>query len=242
MRFSFLVFIFLLFISPVTKADNQADFSKQFLAKDFTNLLLPNSEFLGYIGNNFQRLHVEFTSIKKDAKDPSIYHVVGNTMVKENKQNFFGEIKITELDGEYFDFSNYKSVGNDTDDEYFALNPKAWGTLSAKYEFRENQSEPHSGKFSGVMSLDWLLGNKDQLLYHRVGPNDGYSNNQYLGTWTSYKTKLSKKANWGEYRIPESMFPEYDFDVGASEFSPNPKYERQGWPQDGHYGYATEKN
>ncbi len=41
----------------------------------------------------------------------------------------------------------------------------------------------------------------------------------------SYKTNISKKCNFGDYRIPESV----NLDIGAGEFSPDPKFFDKGW-------------
>ena len=55
--------------------------------------------------------------------------------------------------------------------------------------------------------------------------SDDYRNNQFVGTWTSYKTGVKKVANWGICRIPCSG----DLDWGAAEFSPAPEYRKYGW-------------
>lgn len=57
------------------------------------------------------------------------------------------------------------------------------------------------------------------------GISDSYYNNSCVGTWRSYRSKSEKKCNWGEYRIPGCG----DLDIGAGEFSPNPKYFKYGW-------------
>ena len=54
---------------------------------------------------------------------------------------------------------------------------------------------------------------------------DGFYNNQFVGTWTSYKTNSSKKCHWGDFRIPESG----DLDSGDGEFIVNEKYAKNGW-------------
>lgn len=46
-----------------------------------------------------------------------------------------------------------------------------------------------------------------------------------MGTWTEYNSNEMKCSNWGERRIPFSG----DLDIGAGEFSPNPKYFDKGW-------------
>ena len=66
----------------------------------------------------------------------------------------------------------------------------------------------------------------DRLLYDDIGrDSDDYSNNQFLGTWTSFRTNANKRCAWGQYRIPHSG----DLDIGAAEFSVNPKYINNGW-------------
>jgi hypothetical protein len=54
---------------------------------------------------------------------------------------------------------------------------------------------------------------------------DGFSNNQFIGNWTSYKTNISKTCNWGDYRIPNCD----NLDIEVGEFSVNEKYIKNGW-------------
>jgi hypothetical protein len=54
---------------------------------------------------------------------------------------------------------------------------------------------------------------------------DGYRNNQWQGTWRSYKTGAAKVCNWGDWRIPESG----GLDTGAGEFIPADEYLGNGW-------------
>ena len=53
----------------------------------------------------------------------------------------------------------------------------------------------------------------------------GMSLTAFAGTWKSNKTKKSKLCAWGQYRVPNSG----GLDVGAGEFSVNPKYAKNGW-------------
>ncbi len=54
---------------------------------------------------------------------------------------------------------------------------------------------------------------------------DGYSNNLFTGTWSSYGGSMTKPCNWGDYRIPNCG----DLDSGDGEFVPNEKYRSKGW-------------
>jgi hypothetical protein len=96
----------------------------------------------------------------------------------------------------------------------------------ADYELREKPGQPKSGVFRGVARTNWYVDKNGQLRYdelYRAG--DGYRNNQFVGTWTSYTTQKSLRCNWGDYRIPNSG----DFDIGAGEFNPASTYYSQGW-------------
>jgi len=71
-----------------------------------------------------------------------------------------------------------------------------------------------------------LIDRNGRLQYDEVMVGaDGWRNNQFAGTWTSYRTKASKPASWGDSRIPVAG----DLDIGAGEFSPDEKYLAHGW-------------
>jgi len=54
---------------------------------------------------------------------------------------------------------------------------------------------------------------------------DGYYNNQCKAAWTSYKTRKSKKCNWGDFRMPDSE----ELDQGTGDVSINEKFIKFGW-------------
>ncbi|EKY05735.1 hypothetical protein HMPREF9075_02615, partial [Capnocytophaga sp. oral taxon 332 str. F0381] len=83
-----------------------------------------------------------------------------------------------------------------------------------------------TGVFEGKVLLRWYINNKGVFSYDTIDNfSDDYNNNQFIGTWTSYKTGVKKVANWGAHRIPCSG----DLDIGAAEFMPNEKYYKYGW-------------
>lgn len=65
--------------------------------------------------------------------------------------------------------------------------------------------------------------------------SDRYYNNAFVGIWQSYSAGKEKICNFGEYRIP---FIKPDFDIGAGEFYPNPKYKDNGWQR---YSYLDDE-
>jgi hypothetical protein len=62
---------------------------------DYSSIWLQqNDAIIGFIGENFQRIRVKFTSIVKSTEDSTKYHVFGKSMVKDNICVFIGEIKL----------------------------------------------------------------------------------------------------------------------------------------------------
>lgn len=181
--------------------------SKEILSKnDFSNIFSVN-DILGYIGDG-QRLYIHFDKINKDSLDSSVYHVIGESRVKENVCTFAGDIKI-------------KSIKK-TPNNYYNLNRY---TLSASYYFKEKQCTYGTGQFIGRVKSMFFCYN-DSVYYDEIECGaDSYCNNQFEGVWKSYKTNLCKKANFGINRIPNSDF----LDVGSDEFRVNDKYISKGW-------------
>lgn len=190
----------------------------KYLTRDFSNLLIPSSEFIGFIGDNYQRLFIDFNSVTQDKNNKKIYRVTGSSKVKDNKTSFVGEIEVIEI--------SVVAPHYEIDDRFKNDGIKAQGILFAKYDFREDKSVKFSGRFFGSLILRWLVDKNNELQYD-VLDGDGSKNNQYSGKWTSYKTKATKIANWGEFRIPDSG----DLDQSADGFWPNEKYAAQGWAE-----------
>lgn len=100
------------------------------------------------------------------------------------------------------------------------------GILIGRYVLKENPKQNHSGVFKGIMTLWWYLDKTGEIKYDAIeAHSDSYRNNQYVGSWSEYRKSTPKTCNWGEYRIPFSG----DLDIGAGEFSANPKYYNKGW-------------
>jgi hypothetical protein len=112
------------------------------------------------------------------------------------------------------------------DNEFEGKGLKKQGILIGKYEFEENPIQDHTGRFQGILTLNWYLDKFGIIHYDNIEwHSDNYRNNQYIGTWTGFNSNEVKCCNWGECRIPFSE----DLDIGAGEFSPNPKYFDKGW-------------
>lgn len=179
--------------------------------------LQDNASVLGYIGDDYQRLRIVITSATKNPKQPDTYNVAGKSMVKGVIRPFTGTMKITRVS---------MSPREGADEEYKSNGVREAGFVFGEYHFAEDPKQTNTGKFDGYFVTDWIVDKAGRLQYDEVMMGaDGYSNNQFLGTWTSYRTKASKPASWGDSRIPLSG----DLDIGAGEFSPDAKYIRNGW-------------
>jgi hypothetical protein len=199
------------------RKDNVKD---KYIKYDFSTLFPPKSDFLGYIAPNYHRVKIYFTSVSKDPANTAIYMVSGISIVGNNKCYFKGKIEVDSI-------REFRVMHFGVDDELKNTGIKVQGVLLGNYKFEESKENTHSGVFKGVMALFWYIDlndvlHNDDIEYHY---SDRYRNNQYVGTWTAYDANLEKICNWGECRIPFSG----DLDIGAGEFSPNPKYNENGW-------------
>ena len=179
---------------------------EQLLRYDYSRVLLQN-DLLGYIGNG-QRLYMHFDTIYKDPVKPQYYHVEGKSKVKQNLCSFTGGITI------------HSFAPNEESDSLV----KRYH-LKAQYQLNEDANQRGSGFFAGRLTSDFFI-YRDSICFDEVeGGEDGYNNNQFEGRWTSYRTKISKKANFGIGRIPDSG----NLDVGAAEFHVDPEKQHLGW-------------
>ena len=198
------------------KPENKLSIYQKF---DFTEILKPNSEFLGYIGKGYRRIHVTFNSVKRIDKAKNLYSITGQTTVFKNTCDFEGVITIEQV-------REFKNMYFGVDNMYKNDGIKAQGIAIGKYQFRENPEQQHVGIFEGIMTLWWYLDKNDNIKYYDLNSHsDRYKNNQYIGLWSEYGKSETKTCNWGEYRIPFAG----DLDWGAGEFSVNPKYYEKGW-------------
>jgi hypothetical protein len=186
---------------------------------DFSSILLQNKTlYIGYIGKSKKRLKINFNSIKKNQSVDYKYNVTGETTVGENKRSFEGYILLDNV-------CCYKDFSYGVDD-WMEGKVKNQGIVKGKFYFSENSTYSATGFFDGILVLKWFIDNNGLLKYDDIeSDRDSYANNEFIGTWTSYKTGKSSPVAWGQYRIPCAG----DLDIGAAEFSPNPKYYKYGW-------------
>ena len=171
--------------------------------------IIDRTEPLGYIGDNYQRFYIHFISVIQNPTNRLDYFVYGKTRVKNNICSFQGLIKLKEAKTYIDSYTNTKQ-----------------GFVTGEYEFFEDPGQKGTGFLKGNFKTYFYIDNSGNIRYDALDfIADGYENNQFEGTWTSYKSNSPKKCNWGDYRIPDSR----DLDIGAGEFSVNEKYVSNGW-------------
>jgi hypothetical protein len=179
---------------------------------DIKNFWLDNSiqkRRFGFIGLDYCRLHIRFTSITKDTNIPNQYLVIGKSKVFNNVCEFHGIIDIKE---------SYYTKSTDISENIVS------GLIIGDYIFYEYNENNNSGVFKGKFVTYWMKDDNGDFTYMELPDNIG--NNQFIGNWISYN-KSNKKfiANWGNNRILGSG----DLDIGTSEFGVNIKYKEKGW-------------
>jgi hypothetical protein len=192
----------------------------KYIHYDFSALFIPQSEFLGFIGDDFKRFKIYYSSVNKSRHSPQKYIVKGITLVGNNKCDFEGTITIKQI--REFEVMHYGC-----DDEFIDEGFKAQGALIGDYVFKENPNQKYSGVFKGIVTMYWYVNKNNEMLIDDIEADfsDGYNNNQFVGTWNEYGKDKMKICNWGEDRIPFSD----DLDIGAAYFFPDYKYHKNGW-------------
>jgi len=176
------------------------------------------SNFLGFIGANYKRLRITFTSIKKSEENKDVYEVEGfSTVMNKNKRTFKGTFSLQ---------SHYKFTEPTFEEPLKNGDIEGFSTFS--YQLAEDEKLSATGIFKGEMLVLWYKEiNKKPVYTELFIQSDGSRNYQFFGTWTSYKTKKISVASWGVYRIPCSD----DFDEGVGDFIPKPQYWQYGWEE-----------
>jgi hypothetical protein len=177
----------------------------------------PNTAVVGFIGPRYQRLRLKILTVQRDKADLTRYYVTGKAQVFSHISTFSGTLVLRQI-------RELRVLATRIDESVSPAQKE--GIVLADYELREQTSQPNSDTFRGVMETDWYVSKQGKLAYDDIRTvGDGFCNNQFVGTWTSFATKKAVRCNWGDYRIPNSGA----FDIGAGEFSPDPKYYANGW-------------
>lgn len=176
-------------------------------AKPFT---MPDP--IGFIGPNYQRFYIHYTSVQRDAANPCVYHMAGKTRVKTNVCPFTGTITVLKA-------RLYKEPNT-----FFPQYRE--GELTCRVALTEDRRQPGSGTIRGTLTTSFYLDKQGQPQYNLLGIYaDLFSNNECTATWTSYASHQTKTCNWGDFFIPQAG----PLNVGLTEFQIAPKYRANGW-------------
>lgn len=179
---------------------------------------LDNRSVLGFIGDDYQRLRVKFLSATKSPTQPDTYIVTGKSMVRGVVRAFTGTMIINGA-------RIYKK-DREGDEDYTAQKVREHGVVIGEYHLHEDKRQTNTGSFDGLFVTYWYIDRNGRLKYDEIETGaDGWLNNQFAGTWTSFRNNSRKRANWGDSRIPLAG----DLDIGAGEFSPDERYVANGW-------------
>jgi len=181
------------------KSLTQDAVKKELFEHNFSNLftLTDNSMVYGFIGDDFMRIRIKIISVTKDTTSPETYNIYGKSMVKGNIADFNGKIKISKI-------LKLNITQHGCEDGYKFKGFKGQFSLFGVYLFAENKNQNNSGIFKGVFRSDYFVDKNNKVKYDDIeNCSDDFTNNQFVGTWTSYKNNISKKCNWGiiEYQI-----------------------------------------
>ncbi len=213
----------------LSKANCEEVELSEFNKSNFSKVWLKNQDaVIGYIGDDYQRIHIYLISVIRNQYSDNEYFVYGKSKVKSNVCDFQGKIIIThvcEFNGTEREVL-YKEALKQGDKEAISRFEKEQGFILAEYYLFENPEQIGSGLFKGIVKSRFYM-EKGELFFDDLNLEfeDNFSNNEFLGVWQSYKTGAEKPCNWGAYRIPNAG----DLDVGIGEFSPNIKYLENGW-------------
>jgi len=185
-----------------------------FAEGDTTTVKRP--EFLGYIGPNYQKFDIHFSSVVQDTSNRLKYFVNGKARVDKVIKTIRGNLIIYEA-------RRFKK-GIDT---LFGMNLDTTletGYIKGQYYFDEYLKSKLIGVLKGLFTT-YIYLDKNNLVHYYFWPGDSFYNNQFEGLEELCKDTMKIKCNWGDYRIPDSK----GLDCGASEFIPIDKYIKYGW-------------
>ncbi len=190
---AFIILTVLLFNKINAQDTTTTNFFEQIKAYDLSTVLSADSiltedredgkekikraEILGFIGDDYQRFFIHFVSVSRNPTNPYEYLVSGQTKVKESICSFQGTITIRQA-------SIYKSGDIPTYRQGFA---------TCEVILNEDKKQSSTGFIKGNLKSEFLIDNKGRFRYDAIMfVGDGFSNNQFIGNWTSYKTNSSK--------------------------------------------------
>lgn len=177
---------------------------------------------LGFYGEDRYKIEFYFSEVRKDEKDPFLYHIVGKNLHKKVISEFKGTLRIDSL-------AQLSDPNLDTE-EVGDMGVQRIYSANGKFTLAEDSLKNYSGRFVGKMQMDFASYDKApaEIWFFSDTPNKG-SGIRYDGTWTSYKTGKSKPVIWAKdiFRFANDILEE--FAIGERDVEINKKYRKLGW-------------
>ena len=199
------------------------------LRYDLSHLFITDTVYgnNGVFGDEYGRLQIVLTSVKKDTVNPLRYNVTGASRHMKNVTPFKGFIELVII---YEYPGNYEIYREDADEIEAKIHPgepmRVYTITNGNFEFYEDRTKKFSGVFSGNFMLKFHRVEGDELVNDlQEWENIRYSNNTFKGNWRPYTSTKSFPVAWGEGRIPVKE----GIDIGDEEFEIAPRYKRHGW-------------
>ncbi|SMD37014.1 hypothetical protein SAMN04488029_3191 [Reichenbachiella faecimaris] len=167
------------------------------------------TEPVGYFGQNYWRFYIHFISIIQNPENPNEYFVYGKNRLKGNISEIQGTLKIESAEVYEEEFSEGIREG----------------IIKGTYQLNEDRKKSGTGKFTGTFETYVMISDNNIQYSTLYWYADGFMNNQFEGTWTSFSSGKSYICNWGDNRIPNRQ----GFDIGAGQMGVHPDYEKNGW-------------
>ena len=182
----------------------------------------------GFYGEDRYRIEFMFSDAKRDATDPSVYHLKGKNRHKKTITNFEGTIKIMDL-------KSFRDPNIDTA-EWKQMGYKNLYAAKGVFELKEDVLLKTSGLFKGTIQMEFVerLADKPDLWFYSVGmyatDGRGTAGYRFDGTWTSFaKPDLVKPVIWARDLFSFANDILKDFSMGERDVEINEKYRNLGW-------------
>ena len=197
-----ILFYLMLFMSPILFAEQTAKqcFSGYLDSKthfinydkfdkfDFSGIIADTrTNFLGYIGADYHRLHINFSSVKKASNTK--YIVSGEYKITAETRPFNGEIQISEI-------KKYANLNYGVDD-FMKGKINAQGIALASYFLKGD------GGFQakGQMLIKWYINSDQRLAYDNISEDEYmYANDLFCGECKVGKAQ-TKPCAWGALQL-----------------------------------------
>jgi len=197
-------------------------------------LLLTGSEgqpvHNGFFDRSRQRLEMVFSSVRRDAKNPNLYHVLGKDRRFRKVESFAGTIVFAPVQ---LGAALKQPVAQEERQANGLTELVAPGLATGTFELRETPrpNDPDAGTFRGKIVIDFLTRPDKSVVLNYNSTSALTRNAGFLleGTWTSAKTG----GTWpilvlnGTHIINSRLMP--NFEIGDRGGEINPRYARVGW-------------